>query len=35
MMMCDGSVHFVSENIDSRIWNNLGNRKDGNAVGEF
>ncbi|MDA1017109.1 MAG: DUF1559 domain-containing protein [Planctomycetota bacterium] len=35
MMMCDGSVHFISENISSRVWNNLGNRRDGNAVGEF
>ncbi len=34
--MGDGSVRFVSENIDvSRVWRSLGGRSDGQVVGEF
>lgn len=32
MMMTDGSVRFVSENINYSNWNFLGNRADGNTV---
>jgi len=32
MMMTDGSVRFVSENINYSTWNFLGNRNDGNVV---
>ncbi|MEJ7590889.1 MAG: DUF1559 domain-containing protein [Planctomycetaceae bacterium] len=31
----DGSVRFISENIDLGTWNNLGNKSDGNVLGEF
>ncbi|MCH2113395.1 MAG: DUF1559 domain-containing protein [Pirellulales bacterium] len=31
----DGSVHFLSENIDFVLFNYLGNRHDGEATGEF
>lgn len=31
----DGSVHFISENIDMTLFQNLGDRADGNVVGEF
>ncbi|WP_437200758.1 DUF1559 family PulG-like putative transporter [Planctomicrobium sp. SH664] len=34
MAMADGSVRFVSENIDHRTWNYLGNKADGAAVSE-
>lgn len=41
--MCDGSVHFISENIDSQdgtgnamgTWQRLGARNDGQVVGQF
>lgn len=33
--LCDGSVKFISENIDLATWRNLGNKDDGNVVGEF
>jgi len=33
--MADGSVRFISENIDSQILSWLGNREDLNVVGEF
>ena len=32
MMMSDGSVRFVSENINYTNWQYLGNRNDGNVV---
>ena len=32
MGMVDGSVHFVSDEIDYVLWNHLGNRKDGQIV---
>lgn len=31
----DGSVHFLSENIDGVIYSNLGNKNDGEITGEF
>ncbi len=33
--LCDGSSRFVSENIDLSIWRNLGDKADGNVIGEF
>jgi prepilin-type N-terminal cleavage/methylation domain-containing protein len=35
MLIGDGSVRFVSENIDATTWNNLGNRSDGGVAGSF
>ncbi|WP_437201493.1 DUF1559 family PulG-like putative transporter [Planctomicrobium sp. SH664] len=34
-MLMDGSVRTVSENINLQTWRNLGQRADGNQVGEF
>ena len=34
-LLMDGSVRTVSENIDLNNWRNLGQRADGNVVGEF
>lgn len=34
-LMCDGSVHFLSENINSGTINYLAARNDGNVLGEF
>jgi len=34
-LLCDGAVRFVSENLSLTIWQNLGNRADGNLLGEF
>lgn len=33
--LADGSVRFVSDNINRQTWRDVGNRKDGNPVGEF
>ncbi|WP_145262102.1 DUF1559 domain-containing protein [Calycomorphotria hydatis] len=33
--MADGSVHFLSENIDIATYQNLAIRNDGNVIGEF
>ncbi|WP_013630822.1 DUF1559 domain-containing protein [Rubinisphaera brasiliensis] len=33
--LADGSVRFVSENIDLTTYRNLGNRDDGQVLGEF
>ena len=35
MLLCDGSVRFVSENLSNSTWNNLGCRNDGNVIGDF
>ncbi|QDT63835.1 DUF1559 domain-containing protein [Calycomorphotria hydatis] len=35
VLMADGSVHFVSENINLQVWRDLGQRDDGNVIGEF
>jgi len=34
-LLMDGSVHSISENIDLGTWRNLGQRNDGDIVGEF
>ena len=35
VLMGDGAVRFVSENIDTTTRNNLANISDGNVLGEF
>jgi hypothetical protein len=35
IVLADGSVRFISDNINLTIWQNLGNRSDGNVLGEF
>jgi prepilin-type N-terminal cleavage/methylation domain-containing protein/prepilin-type processing-associated H-X9-DG protein len=35
VLLCDGSVRFVSNNVDWPTWQNLGNRGDGNTIGDF
>ena len=35
VLLCDGSVRFVSENIHLPTWQNLGDKEDGNTLGEF
>ena len=34
-LLCDGSVHFMSENVDYDLFRNMGERNDGNVIGEF
>ena len=34
-MLADGSVRFISENLSLIIWQAIGNRNDGQVVGEF
>jgi prepilin-type N-terminal cleavage/methylation domain-containing protein/prepilin-type processing-associated H-X9-DG protein len=34
-LLCDGSVRFISENIDYLTYQRLGDRRDGQPVGEF
>jgi hypothetical protein len=34
-VLCDGSVHFLSENIDYVTYQRLGDRRDGQAFGAF
>ncbi|WLD13351.1 DUF1559 domain-containing protein [Planctellipticum variicoloris] len=34
-LLCDGAVKFISENINLQTWGNLGNRSDGNTIGDF
>jgi prepilin-type processing-associated H-X9-DG protein len=34
-LLCDGSVRFVSENIDRVLWRAVGSRAGGETVGEF
>lgn len=34
-VLCDGSVRFISENIDYGTYQALGDRRDGQVVGEF
>ena len=33
--LVDGSVHFISENTDMTLLENLANRQDGNHIGQF
>jgi prepilin-type N-terminal cleavage/methylation domain-containing protein len=35
LALCDGSVRFVSQTIDLRTWRNLGQRDDGEAMGDY
>ncbi|QDT65426.1 DUF1559 domain-containing protein [Calycomorphotria hydatis] len=34
-LIADGSVHFITENINLGVWRNLGARADGNVLSEF
>jgi len=34
-LLCDGSVRFVSENVDRQTWRAVGSRAGGETVGEF
>jgi prepilin-type N-terminal cleavage/methylation domain-containing protein len=34
-LLMDGAVRSISENIDLNTWRNLGQRSDGNVLGEF
>jgi prepilin-type N-terminal cleavage/methylation domain-containing protein len=34
-LLCDGSVHFISENINRQIWRAMGTRNGKEVVGEF
>lgn len=34
-LLCDGSVRFVSENIDRGVWRSVGTRAGGETVSEF
>jgi prepilin-type N-terminal cleavage/methylation domain-containing protein/prepilin-type processing-associated H-X9-DG protein len=33
--LADGSVRFISENIDKQVFSDLGEREDGHMIGEF
>ncbi len=35
VVLGDGSVRFLSENLNGTVWENLGQRNDGNVIGEF
>ena len=35
MLMGDGTVRFISENINAPTWRNLGAKADGNTIGDF
>jgi hypothetical protein len=32
VVLCDGSVHFISDGIDLETWRRLGARADGQVV---
>ena len=34
-LLCDGSVRFISENLDYNTYQRLGGRNDGNILGDF
>lgn len=33
--LCDGSVRFLGQNMDDRVWGYLCDPRDGNTIGEF
>jgi prepilin-type processing-associated H-X9-DG protein len=33
-VLCDGSVRFISQNIDYRTYQRLGDRRDGQVIGD-
>jgi hypothetical protein len=35
LMMCDGSVRFVSNNIDTTLWRSLATRAGGEVISNF
>lgn len=35
VVMADGSVRFVSDNVNRQTWRDVGNRADNNVLGEF
>jgi prepilin-type N-terminal cleavage/methylation domain-containing protein len=35
VVFCDGSVRGIDDTIASGVWRNLGDRNDGNSVGDF
>ena len=35
VLLCDGAVRFVSENIDLKLWRAVGSRNGGELLGEF
>ncbi len=35
VLLGDGAIRFISENIDFNTWQNLGHISDGEAIGEF
>ncbi len=35
LLMCDGSVRFVSNNIDTTLWRSLATRAGGEVIGNF
>jgi len=35
ILLCDGGVRFVSDNIHLKTWQDLGNKADENVLGEF
>ena len=34
-LLCDGSVRFVSENVDNAIWRGVATRAGGEVLGDF
>ena len=34
-MFCDGSVHFLTENIDYMTYQELGDRRDGEVIRSY
>ena len=35
ILLADGAVRFVDNNVGTVLWQNLGNRKDGQVVGDY
>ena len=35
VLLCDGSIHFISEDIEPATWRNLGSRNDGEVLSEY